>query len=139
MLASSYSVPSACAVIRPASERSSQLASAWMKSLLWLCRVMALPRHMQGGGHPCMEYHGDAPGYLIDQDVERLALYLQPPADLAIGQLAVALQKRLAQSGDRGVAQDRPVLDHRAQQHVAGLALEVGCFDFALHRCCDGH
>src|SRR5258708_17182795 len=114
MLASSYSVPSACAVIRSASERSSHLASAWMKSVLWLCRVMALPRHMQGGGHPGVEDHADAPGHLIDQDVERLALYLQPPAGLALGQFAVALQEGLAQSGDRGVAQDRPVLDDRA-------------------------
>src|SRR3954465_4187085 len=108
MLASSYSLPSACAVIRPASERSSHAASAWMKSVLWLCRVMALPRHMQGGGHPGVEHHADAPGHLVDQDVERLALYLQAPADLAIGQFALALQKSLAQSGDRGVAQDRP-------------------------------
>src|SRR3954465_11858913 len=105
MLASSYSVPSACAVIRPASERSSHLASAWMKSVLWLCCVMALPRHMQGGGHPGVEHHADAPGHLIDQDVQRLALHLQPPADLAIGQLALALQERFAQSGNRGVAQ----------------------------------
>ena len=72
-------------------------------------------------GHPILEDDGDAPGDLVDQNVQGLALDCQLPAVAGALEASVALQECLLQTGDRGVFDDLPVGDHRFQQLFADL------------------
>jgi hypothetical protein len=52
---------------------------------------------------------GDAPGHLVEQDIQRLSLHDKLPHGVATGQLSFPLQEGLAQARDRGVADYRPI------------------------------